>query len=319
MGSSATVRVHHGGRDRTLRVRAEVPLHPSYEDRPGAPDRVYAALGDDVVEVDLTGEVKVVKTVTDTYQARSVILATGSVKKPIPGTDRLVAIFSPGHGNREHAGAVMVVDPKAGPDDPRRARRISPEVPLANGWMGGRDGFRDPVALAPDLFLAAKDKSLFVLDDREHAEEIYQAAEMIHERVPECHVIVLSGEEDEQILMLQATLAEMPRLVNMIDDMMDAWLAGTPEALADLFLAEMGAYGEGFMDRLIVQRNRNWVVQIEDMLERDEKAFASTGGWGFEGFKGNSRDRIVSDPQSCFSCHQRQAAATGFVFSSWRP
>jgi thioredoxin reductase (NADPH) len=33
---------------------------------------------DDVVEVDLTGEVKVVKTATDTYTARSVILATGS-------------------------------------------------------------------------------------------------------------------------------------------------------------------------------------------------------------------------------------------------
>ena len=33
---------------------------------------------DDVVEVDLTGETKVVKTATDTYTARSVILATGS-------------------------------------------------------------------------------------------------------------------------------------------------------------------------------------------------------------------------------------------------
>jgi len=38
---------------------------------------------DDVVEVDLTGEVKVVKTVTDTYQARSVILATGSAYKKL--------------------------------------------------------------------------------------------------------------------------------------------------------------------------------------------------------------------------------------------
>ncbi len=33
---------------------------------------------DDVVEVDLTGDVKVVKTATDTYTARSVILSTGS-------------------------------------------------------------------------------------------------------------------------------------------------------------------------------------------------------------------------------------------------
>ena len=35
-------------------------------------------VADDVVEVDLTGEIKVVKTATDTYTARSVILATGS-------------------------------------------------------------------------------------------------------------------------------------------------------------------------------------------------------------------------------------------------
>jgi thioredoxin reductase (NADPH) len=35
-------------------------------------------VSDDIVEVDLTGDVKVVKTVTDTYTARSVILATGS-------------------------------------------------------------------------------------------------------------------------------------------------------------------------------------------------------------------------------------------------
>ena len=31
-------------------MRAEVPLHPSYEDRPGAPDRVFAALDDEVFE-----------------------------------------------------------------------------------------------------------------------------------------------------------------------------------------------------------------------------------------------------------------------------
>jgi thioredoxin reductase (NADPH) len=35
-------------------------------------------VADDVVEVDLTGDVKVVRTATDTYTARSVVLATGS-------------------------------------------------------------------------------------------------------------------------------------------------------------------------------------------------------------------------------------------------
>ena len=35
-------------------------------------------ISDDIVEVDLTGDIKVVKTATDTYTARSVILSTGS-------------------------------------------------------------------------------------------------------------------------------------------------------------------------------------------------------------------------------------------------
>jgi thioredoxin reductase (NADPH) len=46
---------------------------------------------DDVTEVDLTGEIKIVKTATDTYRARSVILATGSGyrKLGLPREDEL--------------------------------------------------------------------------------------------------------------------------------------------------------------------------------------------------------------------------------------
>ncbi len=48
-------------------------------------------IADDIVEVDLTGEIKVVKTATDTYTARSIILATGSGyrKLGIPREDEL--------------------------------------------------------------------------------------------------------------------------------------------------------------------------------------------------------------------------------------
>ena len=35
--------------------------------------------------------------------------------KPIPGSDKVVASFSPGHGQREHAGAITVVDPQRRP------------------------------------------------------------------------------------------------------------------------------------------------------------------------------------------------------------
>ncbi|WP_193610541.1 thioredoxin-disulfide reductase [Nocardioides lijunqiniae] len=48
-------------------------------------------VSDDIVEVDLTGKVKVVKTATDTYTARAVILATGSGyrKLGLPNEDTL--------------------------------------------------------------------------------------------------------------------------------------------------------------------------------------------------------------------------------------
>lgn len=88
---------------------------------------------------------------------------------------------------------------------------------------------------------------------------------------------IAGGSEADQILMLEATLAEAERIVSMIDDMKDAWIDGTPETLADLFLAEMGAYGDGFMDRLIVDRNKNWVEQIEVMLAENEAAFLVVG------------------------------------------
>jgi hypothetical protein len=86
--------------------------------------------------------------------------------KPIPGTDKVVAIFSPGHGAREHAGAVTVVDPRAGPDVVARARKISDDRP-----------YRDPWAFSEDCFLAALDGTLVVLDGHGKCQEIFRLPE----------------------------------------------------------------------------------------------------------------------------------------------
>ena len=72
-----------------LMTTTEVENYPGFRDGimgPALMDEMRAQaerfgaelVPDDVVEVDLTGDVKIVKTVTDTYQARSVVLATGS-------------------------------------------------------------------------------------------------------------------------------------------------------------------------------------------------------------------------------------------------
>ena len=68
--------------------------------------------------------------------------------KPIPGSGKVLAIFSPGHGMREHAGTLTVVDPSAGPDAQSFARSI-----------GRSNQFRDPWAFSEDAFMAASGAS----------------------------------------------------------------------------------------------------------------------------------------------------------------
>ena len=53
--------------------------------------------------------------------------------KPIPSTEKVVAIFSPGHGRREHDGAVTVVDPRGGPDRKGYARAITTAAGVDSG------------------------------------------------------------------------------------------------------------------------------------------------------------------------------------------
>ncbi len=72
--------------------------------------------------------------------------------RPVPGSNWLVLIDSPGHGQREHAGHVALLDPKAGPDDPSRLRRRTV----------GAD-YRDPWAVDKDTILAAKGRFLVAL------------------------------------------------------------------------------------------------------------------------------------------------------------
>ncbi len=80
--------------------------------------------------------------------------------RPIPGTEKVVASFSPGHGQREHDGVVTVVDPKGGPDAKEFAKSIS---------KGAH--FRDPWAFSEDCFLAASRGTLVVMDGAGHIEE----------------------------------------------------------------------------------------------------------------------------------------------------
>ncbi len=97
--------------------------------------------------------------------------------KPIPGGDgSVVAVFSPGHGRQEHAGAITVVTPKTGPDDEGSARQIS----------RGAD-FRDPYPLSQDQFLVARGPTILSMNGEGQARELYRLPSQWIEAGAECH------------------------------------------------------------------------------------------------------------------------------------
>lgn len=60
--------------------------------------------------------------------------------------------------------------------------------------------------------------------------------------------------------------------------------------------------------------------KLVGVMVKDRAGFASTGGWGFEAFAGDSKtSRLVTDGGvSCFTCHQSQQPHD-YVFSTFRP
>ena len=55
-----------------------------------------------------------------------------------------------------------------------------------------------------------------------------------------------------------------------------------------------------------------------DVMQKDSKKFAKTAGWGYETFKGDTRERVVQDVQNaCHSCHVGQKESD-YVFSTYQ-
>jgi hypothetical protein len=84
--------------------------------------------------------------------------------KPIPNSDKVVAVFSPGHGRREHGGPIAIVDPNEGPDAEGMARQLN----------SPKETYRDPWAVSEDAILAARGPSLVLMDGKGKVEELYR-------------------------------------------------------------------------------------------------------------------------------------------------
>jgi len=90
--------------------------------------------------------------------------------KPIPDTDKIVSIFSPGHGSPEHFGRMVIVSPKKGPDDQGSVKY------LGNGW------FKDPYAFSEDSFLAANNDTIWIVNGEGHFEPLFQLPQELKEK-----------------------------------------------------------------------------------------------------------------------------------------
>ncbi len=75
-------------------------------------------------------------------------------------------------------------------------------------------------------------------------------------------------------------------------------------------------------DLLEVKTENNAMAEgarkVVGVMQKDAKKFAETGGWGFEGFKGDTKDRAVTDAKTaCFACHAGQKPQD-YVFTTYR-
>ncbi|MFC1499317.1 discoidin domain-containing protein, partial [Verrucomicrobiota bacterium] len=100
--------------------------------------------------------------------------------KPIPGSEDVVLINSPGHGGRDHCGLLATLTEKLGPDNLSALKNIV---------YGRRGDYRDPWAFSEDFFIVAEQRSIFAMDAAGRKFSIYSLPSefmdlMIHEPRP---------------------------------------------------------------------------------------------------------------------------------------
>ena len=85
------------------------------------------------------------------------------------------------------------------------------------------------------------------------------------------------------------------------------------------------AYPDGtiFVFDLYDIRSAQGAIETRDrkfigVMKKNAKLYASTGGWGWEVFKGYEETGSLQDMKQCFDCHSKQKRAD-YVFSTYTP
>lgn len=82
--------------------------------------------------------------------------------------------------------------------------------------------------------------------------------------------------EKEQELFLKQTLSELSSLESIMQQMEEAWLQGDPETLDSILHKSFAEFPE-FHERLLLQRNRNWVTKIKQIHGQNKATLIVVG------------------------------------------
>jgi hypothetical protein len=96
--------------------------------------------------------------------------------KPIPGTDKLIMIQSPGHGQKEHGGLVSLLSLNKGPDD-LKAEKVIARNDYKEHNIRITKYYRDPYPLSANKFLVARGSELLLMNEKGDFKVIYKLTE----------------------------------------------------------------------------------------------------------------------------------------------
>lgn len=93
----------------------------------------------------------------------------------------------------------------------------------------------------------------------------------------------LTPEEDEAFLV--QTLRELETIIPQVDELTADWRAGRVDEVEALLAEGFAAFPRLF-EKLVVDRNRRWLPQIEALLAGDQRAFVAVGALHLVGDQG---------------------------------
>lgn len=97
--------------------------------------------------------------------------------------------------------------------------------------------------------------------------------------------VIASGPEAADIAMLMQALEALPRMDVTLFEMLAVWTGGDVDGIEGLMVGELAGV-DGFADRLLYDRNLNWLPVIETMLAQNEATLVIVGAAHLAGDRG---------------------------------